>query len=43
MAEQPTETVEEQGLQVGDEVYLILGLRWLKTLSSAESQAKNLA
>ncbi len=33
LAEQPTDVVEEMNLQVGSEVYLILKLRWIKTLS----------
>lgn len=33
-AEQPTERVEELGLQVGDKVYIILRLRWIRILSA---------
>lgn len=33
LAEQPTEVVEELDLQTGNEVYIILKLRWIKVLS----------
>jgi len=38
VAEQPTERVEELGLRVGDKVYIILKLRWIRLLSAGESR-----
>jgi ABC-type Fe3+/spermidine/putrescine transport system ATPase subunit len=38
VAEHPTERVEELGLRVGDEVYIILKLRWIRVLSTGENR-----
>lgn len=38
VAEQPTERVEELGLRVGDTVYIILKLRWIRILSAGENR-----
>jgi len=38
MAEQPTERVEELGLRVGDTLYIILKLRWIRVLSAGEDR-----
>jgi ABC-type Fe3+/spermidine/putrescine transport system ATPase subunit len=38
VAEQPTERVEELGLRVGDRVYIILKLRWIRVLSTGENR-----
>lgn len=37
LAEQPAEAVEELGLQSGDEIYIILKLRWIKVLSGLDN------
>jgi ABC-type Fe3+/spermidine/putrescine transport system ATPase subunit len=33
VSEQPVEIVQEMGLRTGDEIYLILKMRWIRTLS----------
>ncbi len=38
VAEQPTERVKELGLRVGDKVYIILKLRWIRVLSTGENR-----
>ena len=38
VAEHPTERVEELGLRVGDKVYIILKLRWIRVLSAGENR-----
>jgi molybdopterin-binding protein len=37
LVEQTTEVVEEMNVKVGDEVYVILRLRWLRILSERTS------